>query len=104
MGRINEAVRAGRIDTAARLAGETVTEASRTLGPEHPEVLKLRELSAYIAYLSDEPLHAFRLSLDLAGSTAGRATRRPPTATSAARPPPGARCVIRCAGWSWDAN
>ncbi|MFF3895033.1 tetratricopeptide repeat protein [Streptomyces sp. NPDC001812] len=67
MGRINEAVRAGRIDTAARLAGETVTEASRTLGPEHPEVLKLRELSAYIAYLSDEPLHAFRLSLDLAG-------------------------------------
>ncbi|MGY3203404.1 tetratricopeptide repeat protein [Streptomyces sp. TE5632] len=67
MGRINEAVRAGRIDTAARLAGETVTEASRTLGPEHPEVLKLRELSAYIAYLGDEPLHAFRLSLDLAG-------------------------------------
>ncbi|PWI07509.1 hypothetical protein DIZ27_27170 [Streptomyces sp. NWU339] len=67
MGRINEAVRAGRIDTAARLAGETVTEASRTLGPEHPEVLKLCELSAYIAYLGDEPLHAFRLSLDLAG-------------------------------------
>ncbi|MEU6521943.1 hypothetical protein ABZ892_03630 [Streptomyces sp. NPDC046924] len=67
MGRVNEAVRAGRIDTAARLAGETVTEASRTLGPEHPEVLKLRELSAYIAYLNDEPLHAFRLSLDLAG-------------------------------------
>ncbi|MEV0695133.1 tetratricopeptide repeat protein [Streptomyces sp. NPDC050388] len=67
MGRINEAVRAGRIDTAARLAGEAVTEASRTLGPEHPEVLRLRELSAYIAYLGDEPLHAFRLSLDLAG-------------------------------------
>ncbi|WP_406726066.1 hypothetical protein WJ438_17380 [Streptomyces sp. GD-15H] len=67
MGRINDAVRAGRIDTAARLAGETVTEASQTLGPEHPEVLKLRELSAYIAYLGDEPLHAFRLSLDLAG-------------------------------------
>lgn len=67
MGRINEAVRAGRIDTAARLAEKTVTEASETLGPEHPEVLKLRELSAYIAYLGDEPLHAFRLSLDLAG-------------------------------------
>ncbi|MFI8302622.1 tetratricopeptide repeat protein [Streptomyces sp. NPDC085927] len=67
MGRINDAVRAGRIDTAARLAGETVTEASRTLGPEHPEVLRLRELTAYIAYLGDEPLHAFRLSLELAG-------------------------------------
>ncbi|MET8215566.1 tetratricopeptide repeat protein [Streptomyces hirsutus] len=67
MGRINDAVRAGRIDTAARLAGETVTEASRTLGPEHPEVLRLRELTAYIAYLGDEPLHAFRVSLELAG-------------------------------------
>ncbi|MCX2926398.1 tetratricopeptide repeat protein [Streptomyces sp. NEAU-W12] len=64
---INDAVRAGRIDTAARLAGETVSEASRTLGPEHPEVLRLRELTAYIAYLGDEPLRAFRLSLDLAG-------------------------------------
>ncbi|MFD3730531.1 tetratricopeptide repeat protein [Streptomyces sp. NPDC058632] len=67
VGLINDAVRAGRIDTAARLAGETVTEASQTLGPEHPEVLRLRELTAYIAYLGDEPLHAFRLSLDLAG-------------------------------------
>ncbi|GAB3172315.1 tetratricopeptide repeat protein [Streptomyces incanus] len=67
MGRINAAVRAGRIDMAARLAGETVTEASQTLGPEHPEVLRLRELTAYIAYLGDEPLHAFRLSLELAG-------------------------------------
>ncbi|MFC5954233.1 tetratricopeptide repeat protein [Streptomyces pratens] len=67
MGRINDAVRAGRIDTAARLAGETVTDASRTLGPEHPEVLRLRELTAYIAYLGDEPLRAFRLSVELAG-------------------------------------
>ncbi|KES08039.1 hypothetical protein BU52_06300 [Streptomyces toyocaensis] len=66
MARVNEAVRSGRIDTAARLAGETLTEASATLGPEHPEVLRLRELTAYIAYLAGEPLHAFRLSLDLA--------------------------------------
>ncbi|MFF1273647.1 tetratricopeptide repeat protein [Streptomyces marokkonensis] len=66
MARVNEAVRSGRIDTAARLAGETVAEASATLGPEHPEVLRLRELTAYIAYLAGEPLHAFRLSLDLA--------------------------------------
>ncbi|MFF5159800.1 tetratricopeptide repeat protein [Streptomyces sp. NPDC000348] len=66
MARINEAVRAGRLDTAARLAGETVAEASGTLGAEHPEVLRLRELAAYIAYLAGEPLRAFRISLDLA--------------------------------------
>ncbi|MFH9041220.1 tetratricopeptide repeat protein [Streptomyces sp. NPDC017966] len=66
MARVNDAVRAGRIDAAARLAEETVTEASGTLGPEHPEVLRLRELAAYIAYLAGEPLHAFRVSLDLA--------------------------------------
>ncbi len=66
MARVNEAVRSGRIDTAARLAEETVAQASATLGPEHPEVLRLRELTAYIAYLSGEPLRAFRISLDLA--------------------------------------
>ncbi|GGX31162.1 hypothetical protein GCM10010297_60720 [Streptomyces malachitofuscus] len=66
MARVNDAVRSGRIDTAARLAEETVAEASATLGPEHPEVLRLRELTAYIAYLAGEPLRAFRLSLDLA--------------------------------------
>ncbi|MET7292317.1 tetratricopeptide repeat protein [Streptomyces griseoloalbus] len=66
MARVNDAVRAGRLDTAARLAEETVTEASATLGPEHPEVLRLRELTAYIAYLAGEPLRAFRLSMDLA--------------------------------------
>ncbi|WP_016825054.1 hypothetical protein [Streptomyces viridosporus] len=66
MARVNDAVRTGRIDTAARLARRTVAEASETLGPEHPEVLRLRELTAYIAYLAGEPLNAFRLSLDLA--------------------------------------
>ncbi|MGC0375588.1 tetratricopeptide repeat protein [Streptomyces sp. SAI-229] len=66
MARVNDAVREGRIDTAARLAEETVAEASDTLGPEHPEVLRLRELAAYIAYLAGEPLRAFRISLDLA--------------------------------------
>ncbi|CAL9547952.1 tetratricopeptide repeat protein [Streptomyces sp. enrichment culture] len=64
--RINEAVKEGRTEVAARLAEETVTEASRTLGPEHPEVLRLRELTAYIAYLSGDPDRAFQLSLDLA--------------------------------------
>lgn len=66
MAQINEAVRAGRIDTAAALAERTVTEASGTLGPEHPEVLRLRELTAYIAYLAGDPLRSFHLSLDLA--------------------------------------
>ncbi|OUD03150.1 hypothetical protein [Streptomyces swartbergensis] len=66
--RINEAVKEGRIDTAAGLADQTVAEASGTLGPEHPEVLRLRELTAYVAYLAGDPLRAFRLSLDLAGA------------------------------------
>jgi hypothetical protein len=64
--RVNEAVKEGRTEDAARLVEETVTQASRTLGPEHPEVLRLRELTAYIAYLSGDPDRAFRLSLDLA--------------------------------------
>ncbi|MFD5267291.1 tetratricopeptide repeat protein [Streptomyces sp. NPDC058335] len=66
MARINEAVRAGRTDTAAALAERTVTEASATLGPEHPEVLRLRELASYIAYLAGDPVRSFHLSLDLA--------------------------------------
>jgi hypothetical protein len=64
--RINEAVRAGRIDEAAELAHRTVGTASADLGPEHAEVLRLRELTAYIAYLSGDPLEAFEQSLDLA--------------------------------------
>ncbi|MEW2238644.1 hypothetical protein [Streptomyces sp. NPDC026666] len=67
MARVNAAVRDGRIDVAADLAERTVREASGTLGDEHPEVLRLRELTAYIAYLAGDPLRAFRLSLDLAG-------------------------------------
>ncbi|WP_217170223.1 tetratricopeptide repeat protein [Streptomyces sp. AC512_CC834] len=63
--RINEAVKEGRTEAAARLAEQTVTDASQTLGPEHPEVLRLRELTAYIAYLSGDPGRAFHLSLDL---------------------------------------
>ncbi|MFJ8463113.1 tetratricopeptide repeat protein [Streptomyces swartbergensis] len=66
--RINEAVKEGRIDTASGLADQTVAEVSGTLGPEHPEVLRLRELAAYIAYLAGDPLRAFRMSLDLAGA------------------------------------
>ncbi|MFG2376150.1 hypothetical protein ACGFY9_32350 [Streptomyces sp. NPDC048504] len=66
MVRINEAVKAGRIDEAAGLAERTVADAAGALGPEHSEVLRLRELAAYIAYLAGDPLRAFHLSLDLA--------------------------------------
>ncbi|WTI28276.1 hypothetical protein OHA67_19115 [Streptomyces jietaisiensis] len=66
MATIGEAVRQGRIDEAAALAEETVAEATGTLGAEHSEVLRLRELSAYIAYLAGDPLRSFHLSLDLA--------------------------------------
>ncbi|MEU9479118.1 hypothetical protein [Streptomyces sp. NPDC048191] len=66
MTRINEAVRDGRIEAAAELADRTVTEATTVLGPRHAEVLHLRELSAYIAYLAGDPARAFALSLDLA--------------------------------------
>ncbi|MEU9915244.1 tetratricopeptide repeat protein [Streptomyces sp. NPDC051001] len=66
MARINEAVKAGRVTEASQLAEQTVGEASRTLGTDHPEVLRLLELTAYIAYLAGEPARAFDLSLDLA--------------------------------------
>ncbi|MER5833245.1 tetratricopeptide repeat protein, partial [Streptomyces sp. NPDC002130] len=66
--RINEAVKEGRIEAASGLAEQTLVQASATLGPEHPEVLRLSELTAYIAYLAGDPLRAFRLSLDLAGA------------------------------------
>ncbi|MFF4044026.1 tetratricopeptide repeat protein [Streptomyces sp. NPDC001816] len=66
MARINEAVRSGRIEVAAELADRTVVEASGVLGPRHPEVLHLRELTAYIAYLAGDPVRSFGLSLELA--------------------------------------
>ncbi|MFF7128371.1 tetratricopeptide repeat protein [Streptomyces sp. NPDC008240] len=66
MARINEAVRSGRIEVAAELADRTVVEASGVLGPRHAEVLHLRELTAYIAYLAGDPVRSFELSLDLA--------------------------------------
>ncbi|MDH6217656.1 tetratricopeptide repeat protein [Streptomyces pseudovenezuelae] len=66
MARINEAVKDGRIDAAAELAERTVGEGARALGPEHPEVLRLRELTSYIAYLAGDPVRSFHLSIDLA--------------------------------------
>ncbi|WP_420311517.1 tetratricopeptide repeat protein [Streptomyces sp. YS-B37] len=66
MVRINDAVKAGRIEEAAALAERTVTDAVGALGAEHPEALRLRELAAYIAYLAGDPLRSFHLSLDLA--------------------------------------
>ncbi|MFF3960102.1 hypothetical protein ACFYZI_00890 [Streptomyces griseorubiginosus] len=65
--RISAAVREGRTEAAAELAQDVVAEASRTLGDEHPDVLRVRELAAYIAYLGGEPEQAAVISLDLAG-------------------------------------
>jgi hypothetical protein len=64
--RINAAVKQGRIEEAADLAERTVAEASAALGAEHPDVLRLRELTAYIAYLAADALRSFHLSLELA--------------------------------------
>lgn len=66
MARINAAVKQGRIEEAAGLAEQTVAEATAALGAEHPDVLRLRELTAYIAYLAGDALRSFHLSLDLA--------------------------------------
>ncbi|WP_338896590.1 tetratricopeptide repeat protein [Streptomyces sp. TG1A-60] len=64
--RINEAVKLGRIDEAAERAEQTVAQATEALGPRHPEVLRIRELTAYIAYLAGDAVRSFHLSLDLA--------------------------------------
>ncbi|MFJ4471983.1 hypothetical protein ACIP2X_31475 [Streptomyces sp. NPDC089424] len=66
--RIGEAVRTGHIDTAATVSEQALAEASAALPPDHPELLRLLELTAYVAYLAAEPVRAFRLSLDVARS------------------------------------
>ncbi|WP_181800415.1 tetratricopeptide repeat protein [Streptomyces ipomoeae] len=66
MSRINEAVKMGRINEAAEMAEQTVAQATAALGPQHHEVLRIRELTAYIAYLAGDALRSFHLSLDLA--------------------------------------
>ncbi|QIJ66684.1 hypothetical protein G7Z13_20625 [Streptomyces sp. JB150] len=65
LARIGEAVREGRIDTASALADQALRDGTATLGPDHPEVLRLGELTAYVAYLAGDPVRAFRLSVDL---------------------------------------
>ncbi|MEU6357796.1 hypothetical protein ABZ896_52350, partial [Streptomyces sp. NPDC047072] len=64
--RVHAAVREGRIDVAGELAEEVVADGTQRLAPDHPDLLQARELSAYIAYLGGEPVHAVRISLDLA--------------------------------------
>ncbi|MEU6816651.1 hypothetical protein [Streptomyces sp. NPDC046860] len=64
--RVGDAVGEGQVERAAELASRAVAEVSGALGPRHPEVLHLRELCAYVAYLSGDPDRAFELSLDLA--------------------------------------
>jgi hypothetical protein len=64
--RINDAVQMGRIESAAAMAEQSIASASQTLGAEHPEVLQLRELAAYIAYLAGDAQRSFALSMELA--------------------------------------
>ncbi|MEJ8670637.1 hypothetical protein WKI71_26150 [Streptomyces sp. MS1.AVA.1] len=66
MAQVNEAVKEGRTTEATELAERTVAQASSVLGLEHPEVLGMRELAAYIAYLGGDPERAFALALDVA--------------------------------------
>jgi hypothetical protein len=56
----------GRIESAAAMAEQSIGSASQTLGSEHPEVLQLRELAAYIAYLAGDAQRSFALSMELA--------------------------------------
>jgi hypothetical protein len=72
MAGINEAVRSGQVERAAELAGRALREASAAIGAEHPEVLRLRELAAYIAYLAGDGERALTLSLELARIHRGR--------------------------------
>jgi hypothetical protein len=65
LARISEAVKEGRIDAASALAEETLRDGSAMLGQDHPEVLRLGELAAYIAYLAGDPVRAFRRSVEL---------------------------------------
>jgi hypothetical protein len=65
LARIGEAVKEGRIDDASTLADQALRDGTVLLGPEHPEMLRLGELTAYVAYLAGDPLRAFRLSVDL---------------------------------------
>ncbi|EKX66701.1 tetratricopeptide repeat protein [Streptomyces ipomoeae] len=64
--RINEALQRGRIESAAAMAEQSIASATKTLGKEHPEVLQLRELTAYIAYLAGDAQRSFTLSMELA--------------------------------------
>lgn len=66
MAQINEAVKEGRTTEATELAERTMAQASAVLGLEHSEVLRMRELAAYIAYLAGDPERAFGLALDVA--------------------------------------
>lgn len=66
LAQVNEAVKEGRTAEATELAERTVAQASAVLGLEHAEVLRMRELAAYIAYLAGDPERAFGLALDVA--------------------------------------
>ncbi|WP_411101354.1 tetratricopeptide repeat protein [Streptomyces sp. cmx-4-9] len=70
--RIQEALRAGRIEWAATLAQQSVNAAAESLGWESPEVLQLRELNAYVAFVAGDNRRAFHSSLEIARIRSGR--------------------------------
>ncbi|MFE2249826.1 tetratricopeptide repeat protein [Streptomyces lavendulae] len=70
--RIQEALRLGRIEWAATLAQQSVSAAAERLGPESPEVLQLRELSAYVAFVAGDARRAFQGSIEIARIRSGR--------------------------------
>lgn len=101
MAQVNEAVKEGRTTEATELAERTVAQASSVLGLEHPEVLGMRELAAYIAYLGATRSAPSRSPSTWPGRTTAPATRRRRTAASTARPRHGGRYGTRPWAWPW---
>ncbi|MER6212956.1 hypothetical protein ABT213_02740 [Streptomyces sp. NPDC001674] len=64
--RIYEALQQGRIEWAATLAQQSVNVAAERLGWDSPEVLRLRELNAYVAFVAGDSIRAFYSSLEIA--------------------------------------
>ncbi|MFJ1863763.1 hypothetical protein ACIOD1_03945 [Streptomyces sp. NPDC088097] len=70
--RIQEALLSGRIEWAATLAQQSVNAAAERLGWESPEVLQLRELNAYVAFVAGDSRRAFHSSMEIARVRSGR--------------------------------
>jgi hypothetical protein len=74
--RINEAIRLGRIESAAAMAHQSRVSAAQAFGEDHPHVFHVQELCAYVAYLAGDPGRSMAMSLDTARSWWKRADPR----------------------------